>query len=266
MFAFTTFTFAVPRAVLGAERPARAMFAPLRWAAGLLGGVCAALAVQAQPALGEGGAVPPGYVHFASLGQGSVNLPVTSLRAGRLAATLIQQYDFSCGSAALATLLTYHYGIPTSEQAVFEFMFATGDQAKIRQEGFSLLDMKRYLLQLGMQADGFALQLDKLMEARTPAIVLLNENGYQHFVVVKGLQRDRVLLGDPAQGTRAVSRAQFESMWPSRLLFVIHNRIGQGQFNLARDWQVAPRSPLEQGVDRSSLTAITLPKNGPGDF
>src|SRR3546814_6408724 len=26
-----------------------------------------------------------------------------------------QRYDFSCGSAALATLLTYHYGAPTSE-------------------------------------------------------------------------------------------------------------------------------------------------------
>lgn len=207
-----------------------------------------------------------GYAYFPSLGQGSVRLPLTSLREGRIASTLIQQYDFSCGSAALATLLTHHYGIPTTEQAVFEYMFATGDQAKIQQEGFSLLDMKRYLAQWGMQADGFALELDKLNEARTPAIVLINENGYQHFVVVKGLQQDRVLLGDPAQGTRAMPRAQFESMWPSRLLFVIHNRIGQGAFNLARDWQVAPRSPLAQGISRDGLSGITMPKHGVGDF
>lgn len=211
-------------------------------------------------------AAEQGYAYFSSLGQGSVRLPVVSMRDSRVARTLIQQFDFSCGSAALATLLTHHYGLPTSEQAVFEYMFATGDQAKIQKEGFSLLDMKRYLAQWGMQADGFVLELDKLSEAGTPAIVLVNENGYQHFVVIKGLQSDRVLLGDPAQGTRAVSRAKFEAMWPSRILFVIHNRIGQGQFNLAKDWHVAPRSPLAQGVSRDSLSAITLPKHGTGDF
>lgn len=227
--------------------------------------VAPAAAAPATPATAPA-APADDRAYFASLGQGSVRLPVTSLRAGRTANTLIQQYDFSCGSAALATLLTHHYRQPTTEQEVFEFMYRTGDQERIRQQGFSLLDMKRYLAQFGMQADGFALDLDKLNEARTPAIVLINENGYQHFVVVKGLQHDRVLLGDPAQGTRALTRQQFDAVWPSRLLFVIHNRIGQGQFNLARDWRVAPRSPLAQGVNRDSLTAITLPKNGTGDF
>ncbi|WP_424953229.1 C39 family peptidase [Comamonas terrigena] len=228
--------------------------------------MAAGMVQAAEPAVAAPADAGQGYAYFASLGQGSVRLPITSLRDGRLARTLIQQYDFSCGSAALATLLTHHYGMATTEQAVFEYMFATGDQAKIQKEGFSLLDMKRYLAQWGMQADGFALGLEKLAEARTPAIVLINENGYQHFVVVKGLEKDRVLLGDPAQGTRAMSRTQFDAVWPSRLLFVIHNRIGQGQFNLAQDWQVAPRSPLAQGLSRDSLSAITLPKHGVGDF
>lgn len=205
-------------------------------------------------------------IYFSSFGHGGVSLPLHTLKSRATMTTLMQQYDFSCGSAALATLLTHHYGIPTTEQAVFEYMYVTGDQARIQKEGFSLLDMKRYLLQLGMEGDGFAQNLDKLLEARTPAIVLINENGYQHFVVVKGLQADRILLGDPAKGTRAMTREQFDAVWPSRLLFVIHNRIGQGDFNLARDWQAAPRSPLAQGLARDSLTGITLPRNGMGDF
>nr|WP_291586147.1 C39 family peptidase [Comamonas sp. UBA7528] len=253
-------------AMLRAGQPApgfRGLCRGLCLACGL---IAAGLAQAAEPAVAAPADTGQGYAYFASLGQGSVRLPITSLRDGRLARTLIQQYDFSCGSAALATLLTHHYGMATTEQAVFEYMFATGDQAKIQKEGFSLLDMKRYLAQWGMQADGFALGLEKLAEARTPAIVLINENGYQHFVVVKGLEKDRVLLGDPAQGTRAMSRTQFDAVWPSRLLFVIHNRIGQGQFNLAQDWQVAPRSPLAQGLSRESLSAITLPKHGVGDF
>ena len=79
------------------------------------------------------------------LGGGDVVMPVVSIRQARLATTLLQQYDFSCGSAAVATLLTHHYGLPTSESSVFESMYRQGDQQKIQREGFSLLDMKRFL-------------------------------------------------------------------------------------------------------------------------
>jgi hypothetical protein len=204
--------------------------------------------------------------YFPSTGAGDVTLPVTSIKQGRLAGTLMQQFDFSCGSAAIATLLTHHYGTPIDEQTVFTQMYATGDQTKIQSEGFSLLDMKRFLATRGFNADGFEQPLDKLLEARIPAIVLINENGYQHFVVVKGLQGDRVLVGDPAQGTRALPREVFESQWQSKLLFVIHNRMDSARFNLAADWRVAPRAPLGSDMARAGFSGFALQKNGPGDF
>ena len=71
---------------------------------------------------------------------------------------------------------------------MFERMYASGNRAKIRAEGFSLLDMRRYLRSVGYEADGFELPLDKLLEEGVPAIVLLNDRGYRHFVVVKGLR------------------------------------------------------------------------------
>ncbi|ART53546.1 peptidase C39 [Acidovorax carolinensis] len=204
--------------------------------------------------------------YFPSTGVGDVTLPVTSIKQARLAGTLLQKFDFSCGSAAIATLLTHHYGTPIDEQTVFAQMYIHGDQAKIQREGFSLLDMKRFLGSLGFLADGFEQPLDKLLEARIPAIVLINENGYQHFVVVKGLQGDRVLVGDPAQGTRALSREDFESHWQSKLLFVIHNRMDSARFNLAAEWRVAPRAPIGSDVARAGISGFTLQKQGPGDF
>jgi len=193
-------------------------------------------------------------------------MPVTSLRAGRVAGTLLQQHDFSCGSAALATLLTYHYGTPVSERVVFEYMYEHGNQDKIRREGFSLFDMKGYLSTLGFDADGFEQTLDKLAQARLPAIVLMNEQGYQHFVVIKGLLGDRILLGDPARGTRAMPRRDFELQWQSRLLFVIHNRVNTARFNIARDWRAAPQAPLGAGLEGNGLASLTLPKHSNGDF
>ena len=145
-------------------------------------------------------------------------------------------------------------------------MFRRGDQAKIRVEGFSLLDMKRYLEAHGFQADGFQESLDKLAAAHIPAIVLINENGYHHFVVVKGVRDGRVLIGDPAGGTRAVTRAAFETAWVNHILFVITNPQKAAEFNATADWQAAPAFPLAEGISRTGLAGIVMPKLGPSDF
>jgi predicted double-glycine peptidase len=197
---------------------------------------------------------------------GDYAVPVTSLKEARYMAMVRQQYDFSCGSAALSTLLTYHYGVPVSEQLVFEAMFALGDQEKIRQEGFSLLDMKRYLEGRGFAADGYEASVDKLSAAGIPAIVLINDQGYNHFVVVKGLREGRVLLGDPAGGTRVVSRQAFESMWVNGILFVISSHKEAAVFNRPSDWRVDVRAPLANGINRDGVAGLVMPKFGAGDF
>lgn len=210
-----------------------------------------------------------GAMELGGIAGARFEVPVTSLKEARFKTTLHQQYDFSCGSAAVATLLSHHYDYPLSEQFVFEQMYLHGDQQKIRKDGFSLLDIKRFLAAHGFVADGFQLPLDKLSEARFPAIVLLSERGYHHFVVVKGLSPTRVLIGDPAGGTRALARDSFDAMWQSRLLFVIHKvegRAGPARFNDAADWRVAPAAPLAAAVDRTGLEAVTMSKNGPGEF
>lgn len=193
-------------------------------------------------------------------------VPLKTLKQVRFDATVRQQYDFSCGSAALATLLSHHYGVRVTEQEAFEQMFRDGDQAKIRQQGFSLLDMQRFLATRGFRGDGFELPLEQLAESKLPAIVLVADKGYNHFVVIKGIADGRVLLGDPSSGARAVPLDQFREMWTSKLLFVIHGYKGEVAFNRSADWSVAPLAPLSQGLARASLDNVNLPKFGPGDF
>ena len=197
---------------------------------------------------------------------GAYSLPVTSMKAARFRAMVHQQFDFSCGSAALSTLLTHHYGFKVTEQTVFEEMYARGDQPKIRREGFSMFDMKRYLENHGFQADGFEAPLDKLESAGIPAIVLINENGYNHFVVVKGVRDGRVLVGDPSGGTRAMTQAAFNALWTNGILFVVSNRQELAKFNLAWEWNAVPRAPIADGISREGLAGIVLPKAGPSDF
>lgn len=221
--------------------------------------VAASLAALAgAPALAADTVIPAAGAEY--------KVRTVSLREARFRTTIRQQYDFSCGSAAVATLLTYQYGHPVTEQEVFQQMYLHGDRAKIQREGFSLLDMKRFLASRGYQADGFELPLSKLEETQVPAIVLVVENGYHHFVVVKGVRGNRVLIGDPALGTRALAREHFERIWDSNLLFVIHNRTDRARFNLAADWRVAPSGPYWMGVNRDSLFFTVMPRHGSGDF
>ncbi len=59
-----------------------------------------------------------------NIGGGVYQARVTSLRDMPFRTVVRQQFDFSCGSAALATLLHYHYGLPVNEAAVFQAMYA----------------------------------------------------------------------------------------------------------------------------------------------
>ena len=93
------------------------------------------------------GAVPAGagsvYLGGVGIGGGALTMPLESFQEKKYRATIAQQYDFSCGSAALAGLLTYNYDIPVSEQDVFQGMFENGDKKVIAESGFSLLDIKK---------------------------------------------------------------------------------------------------------------------------
>ncbi len=191
---------------------------------------------------------------------GDVRVGVTSFQAQRFDSVMRQQYDFSCGSAALASLLSYHYDHEVSEQDVFLSMLSLADAEKVRREGFSMLDMKRFLEAEGYQADGFRLPLSGLREkVRLPMIVLLNLDGFRHFVVIKGISESEVLVGDPARGLKVYSYREFERYWDGTA-FIIRSHLQQGRSAFLGDgnWPQVARAPLEKGQGGPSL-GHTLP-------
>lgn len=183
---------------------------------------------------------------------------VESIRERAFSRTVHQRYDFSCGSAAVATLLTYQYDDPVSERDVFDAMWAHGDHAKIQHDGFSLLDIKHYLDARGYVANGYEVPLEKLMENAVPAIMLISDHGYNHFVVVKGLSKDRVLLGDPSAGSRVMSREQFKQSLVTPIVFVITNKRERAIFNGRVDWKADPLAPFGTAMDAARLAQQTV--------
>lgn len=207
-----------------------------------------------------------GSVDIPGVTSGSFNVRTMSMKERQFRYTERQQYDFSCGSAALSTLLTHHYGDPIKEKAVYTTMWEKGDHAKIRKEGFSMLDMKRFLESRGYSADGYNADLNKLANAGLPAIVLIRDGRYNHFVVVKGVRDGKVAFGDPAQGARVMDQAQFERMMINRILFVINGRTGEAVFNHPSDWRVREKAPVGLASGPNDLANVTLLRRQAGDF
>ncbi|MGR9013811.1 MAG: C39 family peptidase [Gammaproteobacteria bacterium] len=218
--------------------------------------------------------LPAFYCHAGSLnfngmaGGGNYDVPVTTFLERRFKTVYKQQYDFSCGSATLASLLSFHYDDVVDEQSVFVDMYQHGNQQKIQTEGFSLLDIKRYLERRGYRSDGFKIKLDQLIEANVPAITIINRDGYLHFVIIKGLNEQEVLVGDPAVGIKAIPRDEFETMWNKRILFLIHDKkeLAARHFQDQQEWALRVKAPLGLAVDRASLGQFNMLQPGRWDF
>lgn len=129
----------------------------------------------------------------------------------------LQQWDLSCGAATLTTLLNNQHNDFVTEKEVANALMSRAEYIKnpalvnIRQ-GFSLLDLKRYVEKRGYKGIGYGkLTFDDLLK-KAPIIVPVSIFGYNHFVIFRGTLGNRVLLADPAWGNRTMLIEQFDKM------------------------------------------------------
>ncbi len=134
-----------------------------------------------------------------------------------------QAYDYSCGSAALVTVMKSYLGVQVSEEQAMEGMLAHGERENIvTRRGFSLLDMKRYLATLEISSAGFRAEMSDLATLKEPGIVPIEYAGFKHFVVFRGLRDGRVYLADPSMGHITFPAEEFAKLWDRNTLFVLY--------------------------------------------
>lgn len=176
--------------------------------------------------------------------------PVKSLKEIRRANVVMQEWDLSCGAATLTTVLNNQHGDPVTEKEVARGLIRRQEYIErpelVRlREGFSLLDLKRYVDQRGYRGIGYGkLEVENLVEL-APILVPINTIGYNHFVIFRGLAGNRVLLADPAWGNRTMTVERFQRSW------IDYGTIGRVGFVVARaDGPVpAPAGDLAPRLD-----------------
>lgn len=131
----------------------------------------------------------------------------------------MQQEDYSCGAASLATLMHYYFNEDTNESrmlAKVKNSFSEEEYQRIESNGLSFLELETVSASMGYQSASVRLPVDALEKLTGPVIVYLQRTDYQHFAVLKGVAGDRVYIADPSRGNIRVSRTHFLKEWDGR--------------------------------------------------
>jgi uncharacterized protein len=205
----------------------------------------------------EGGPRAP-WAASVNLGTGTrLSVPLRSLKELRDAHIVRQAYDYSCGAAALATLLTYGLADAVTERDILgAVLTALGldEQAARKKEGLSLLDLQRVAQARGHKAQGFRLAPAYLPQLQHPVLVFIKPRGYEHFAVWRGLRGGRVYLADPSLGNVRMPVAKFLAMWldttGNGIIFVVERKGG------AWSDEYPLQLPPEDGVPQPELLTV----------
>jgi predicted double-glycine peptidase len=161
------------------------------------------------------GAGPSAQIGFGTSGL-RADRPGTSLKDLRDQDLVRKRFDFSCGAAALATMLRHGFGEDVTEQQILIDLFSRlsdDEQRRAEREGFSLLDLQGVARARGYAAEGFRLEPADLASLGGPVIVFIEPRGYRHFAVLKGIRGDRAYLADPSRGNVRMPMYTFLESW-----------------------------------------------------
>jgi predicted double-glycine peptidase len=176
----------------------------------------------------------PGHAANIGIGSGTrVNVPVKSMKDLRDKDLVKQRLDYSCGAAALATILRYGFGDEVTEREILIDLFdllSEDEKGLRRKEGFSLLDLQQVAQARGYKAQGFKLAPEYLPKLGGPVIVFIEPRGYKHFAVLRGAKGDRIYLADPSRGNVRMPAYRFLDAWIGEsgkgIIFVIEPKDG----------------------------------------
>ncbi len=136
----------------------------------------------------------------------------------------MQKRDYSCGAAALATLVQYYWEDELTEDQILhelDVMLTREEIVDRLKNGLSLTDLRRVAVRFDYQASIGKLEFNKLAEAKVPLVIGIEIRDYKHFVVFRGTDGKYVYVADPARGNVRIPVWKFVESWQENAVLAV---------------------------------------------
>jgi len=109
-----------------------------------------------------------------------------------------QSHDYTCGSGALATLIT---GLIENSHVSEADIINSIVSPDAKENGYSAADLAKVSIKLGYHAEWRKIAKTELPKIKLPVLLLIGLNSeFPHYVVLKGVRNNQAYLADPIRG------------------------------------------------------------------
>lgn len=137
---------------------------------------------------------------------------VKSLQEVRNGHAIRQNYEQSCGAAALATLINLLDSKSLNELDILKLLY---DNPKtLNTDMLSFFELEQALKKMGYESKAFRINKPHLENFNFPILAKIEDDPrFPHFVVIINHTGDFITIMDPSYGTYISSKREFYRLW-----------------------------------------------------
>lgn len=126
-----------------------------------------------------------------------------------------QKSDITCGAAVISTLRQW-MGYPVNEEVITLNGF-------MNPEGMSLYNFERTALKFGIHGKWYKADINYISKENLPFVAFL-EKPFGHFIIVRKVYKNYVIISDPNRGNIAYDRTSIQRLWSGKI-FSLHSKL-----------------------------------------
>ena len=116
-----------------------------------------------------------------------------------------------CGAATLLSIIRYYKGNYSMDKLL--------DLTKTSKSGTSFYNLKKAAQDIGFKVTAYKIDsLERLHNIKLPIICHIIEKNYGHFVVIYKVNKNNIIVMDPAYGKRTIKKEDLKKLWTSNIL------------------------------------------------
>lgn len=129
---------------------------------------------------------------------------------------VIQDGAKDCGASCLLSIIRYYGGNISKEKLI--------DMTKTTKDGTTFFGISSAAESLGLTTKSYKVDdIDKIKKIIPPILCQINNNGYNHFIIIYKIYNNRLLIMDPSKGKEVIDLFDFNNIWTGYIMLFEKN-------------------------------------------